>query len=119
MFITDVAAKTLLIIIMLLFIISTLIVSSILSDTIPKEISKRLIELNVKLLDGGFSLRDLAFHRFARPDYLGELKKINAFKKDGILSKSLQMRRNLLIYLAVTFIVAALAVIFYFQYKIK
>jgi hypothetical protein len=119
MIISTSLAKTILIILLLIFIISTLIVSSIIADKIPKEISNRLKELNVKLLDGGYALRDLTFHRFFQPNYLGELKKINAEKKDGILSKSLQKRRNLLVYLTVTFIIAALATYFYFKYKIK
>jgi hypothetical protein len=113
------ASKLVLIAILLIFIVSTLIVSSILSDNIPKEILNRIDQLNLKLLDGNYTIRDFAFRRFFRPDYMGELKRFNALKKDVILTKCLQKRRNLLIYLVFSFVFASAAVYFFFRFKMK
>lgn len=102
------------IILLLFLIVSTFITTSRLTGTIPAAIKKRLDELKLKVLDGGYTLRDLAFHRFFRPDYLGELKKINAGINDRILTECLMKRRNLLIYLVLIYTAAAAVVILYF-----
>ena len=106
--------KTITLIIVILYIILTLYSASQLAEKIPARIKKRVDELKLKILDDGYTLSDLAFHRFFRPDYLGELKKVNAVINDRILTGCLMRRRNLLICLGLTSIAAAAAVILYF-----
>ncbi|MDM7988657.1 MAG: hypothetical protein QUS13_15130 [Smithella sp.] len=107
--------KIILLILVILYIFSTLKAASQLGDKIPDAIKKRLDELNIKVLDDRYTLRDLAFHRFFRPDYLGEIKRINTETKDEVLAHYLATRKNLLIYLAFSSAVVAAVVIFYFR----
>lgn len=106
--------KIILLILVILYIFSTLKAASQLGDKIPDAIKKRMDELNIKVLDDRYSSRDLAFHRFFRPDYLGEIKRINAERKDEVLAKCFITRRNLLIYL--TFSSAAVAAVIFFYF---
>lgn len=106
--------KSFMIALLLAYIASTLFVTWQLADKIPELIVKRLGELKLKLLDNAYTPRDLAFHRFARPDYLKELKKINEEKNDMELDSLMVKRRNLIVYLVVTSVVVAAFVFFYF-----
>ncbi len=106
--------KPVLTVVVVLYIGSSLFVAWQLADKIPESMRRRLDELKLKLLDGGQTPRDLAFKRFARPDYLGELKKVNAEKKDPALSSMMARRRNLILYLVVTSIAVAAFVVFSF-----
>jgi hypothetical protein len=107
--------RIIVIVLVILFLISILIAASQLADKIPDAIKKRLDELKLKILDDQYTRRDLAFHRFFRPDYLEELKKVNSARKDEMLTKYLEKRRKLLIYLALSFMAVATVVIFYFR----
>ena len=107
-------AKIIVIILLLFLIATTLITASRLTGTIPAAIKKRLDELKLKVLDDGYTLRDLAFHRFFRPDYLGELKNINTRINDRIITECLIKRKKMLIYLVLAYTAAAAVVILYF-----
>lgn len=106
--------KTITLIILILYIISALYSTFLLAEKIPAAIKKRLDELKLGILDDSYTLSDLAFHRFFRPDYIGELKRINAVINDRILTGCLTRRRNLLIRLELTSIAVTAAVILYF-----
>ncbi len=107
--------KSIMIMILLFYIASTLFVAWQLADKIPESIKKRLVELKLKLLDDAYTPRDLAFHRFARPDYLKELKIINTEINDAVLVSLLAKRHGLIVYLVVTSFVVAAIVVFYFS----
>lgn len=111
--------KIITLIIVILYIISVLDSTSRLAEKIPVAIKKRLDELKLGILDDGYTLSDLAFHRFFRPDYLGELKRINGVMNDRILTGCLMKRRNLLIRLGLTSIAVTAAVIIYFYSTAK
>ncbi len=111
--------KAIMITVMLAYIVSTLYVSSLLAGQIPNAIAARLDQLGIRILDGRHTLRDFTFRRFARPDYLGELRKINAVRKDEILTRCLDRRRNLLVYLAFSFLAPLSAIFFYFRSLVR
>ena len=111
--------RIIVLILVILFLVFTLVAASQLADKIPEAIKKRLDELKIRILDDQYTLRDLAFHRFFRPDYLEELKKINSARKDEILTRYLEKRRKLLIYLALSFAAVATIAIFYFRATVR
>lgn len=109
--------RMVIIVVLLVFIGFVLYLTSVLTGRIPNRIDQRLKELNIQLLDGKHTLRDLAFHRFFMPNYLKELKKFNALRKDEILTKCLNERRNILLVLTLSFVafLGGVFCLFYFR----